>query len=172
MLAHSRKRYLPSGAPPPHPYLFSISSPDSRRSLAMYKVFLRPAKSSLGKQGSLLLFSMTNILLLPSFLSASLPSCSHPLWNQNNQREAYSLSGAGTGETSAYRSKWILRIKHDTKGSLNSGSLKKPCVKMTSTPQDRSVSCTHHVWSFQGKANNTGLSWMTDLKHLKGLELV
>lgn len=39
--------------------------------------------------------------------------------------------------------KWILKTKHDTKGrNLSSGSLKTPCVKMTSSPQDRSMSCT------------------------------
>lgn len=40
---------------------------------------------------------------------------------------------------------------------------KAPCAEMTSSRQDRAASCTHNVWSFQGKGDNGDSTQMTDL---------
>lgn len=113
-----------------------ISSPDSRRSLATKKVFLRPEKSSLGKQGSL--FSDEYVVSTSFFICLPRLLFSHSL-NKNNHGVALSVSGAETGGNKCfcnYRSKWILRTKHDTEWQKFKFWVPKgTCEKMTSSPK-------------------------------------
>lgn len=43
---------------------------------------------------------------------------------------------------------------------------KGPCAEMTSSRQDGAASCTHNVWSFQGKGDNGDSTRMTVRPHL------